>query len=86
MASMRATDRRRAAVSSVSGKLNALSPLATLARGYAVARDARGHALGSVAAFAPGQAFALVLRDGQVGATANTVLPGAMPAARGAAG
>jgi exodeoxyribonuclease VII large subunit len=66
MASMRATDRRRAAVSSLSGRLNALSPLATLSRGYAVARDASGQTLSSVEQFAIGAEFRLMLRDGSI--------------------
>jgi hypothetical protein len=48
-----------------------------------VARDAQGHALGSVTAFHAGQAFGLVLRDGQVGAIVNSVHPGVAPTARG---
>jgi exodeoxyribonuclease VII large subunit len=68
MASMRATDRRRAAVSSLSGKLNALSPLATLSRGYAVARDLSGKTLSSVEQFVVGAEFRLMLRDGSIAA------------------
>jgi len=81
----RNVERRRARVQEVAGRLDALSPLNTLARGYAVARDTNGHALGSAAAFAAGQAFTLVLRDGQVDATVDHVHPGAAPTARGAA-
>ena len=81
----RSVERRRARVQQVAGRIDALSPLNTLARGYAVARDAQGHALGSATAFAPGQPFALVLRDGEVDATANAVRPGAAPTARGVA-
>jgi exodeoxyribonuclease VII large subunit len=79
----RAVERRRAGLQQVAGRLDALSPLNTLARGYAVARDAQGRALGSVAAFAAGQAFALVLRDGQVDATVTGVRPGAPPTVGG---
>jgi exonuclease VII large subunit len=46
-----------------------LSPLATLARGYSVARDASGATLASAAHFAPGLDFDLLLRDGTVRAT-----------------
>ena len=81
----RSVERRRARVQQVAGRIDALSPLNTLARGYAVARDAQGHALGSVTAFSGGQDFSLVLRDGQVGATVTSVHPGALPTARGAA-
>jgi len=57
---------RKTALGHVAGKLNALSPLATLGRGYAVARDAEGRALTSVESFQDGDAFELVLRDGLV--------------------
>ncbi|MBI2408218.1 MAG: exodeoxyribonuclease VII large subunit [Gemmatimonadetes bacterium] len=81
----RTVERRRARVQQVAARIDALSPLNTLARGYAVARDAQGHALGSAAAFAAGQAFALVLRDGQVDAVVSGVRPGAPPTAGGTA-
>lgn len=81
----RSVERRRSRVQQLAGRIDALSPLNTLARGYAVARDAEGHALGSSAAFRAGQAFALVLRDGQVDASVTAVRPGAPPSAGGAA-
>ena len=46
--------------------LHALSPLATLARGYAVARRTDGTTLGSASSFTPGMPFELTLRDGVV--------------------
>jgi len=57
---------RRARLEAVAGRLHALSPLATLARGFAVARGADGEPLTSAHQFSPGLAFALVLRDGRV--------------------
>ena len=54
-------------------RLNDLSPLATLARGYAAARDDAGRTLSSVAAFAPGAPFDLMLRDGVVHAVTTSV-------------
>ncbi|MHB1097298.1 MAG: exodeoxyribonuclease VII large subunit [Gemmatimonadaceae bacterium] len=81
----RSVERRRSRVQQLAGRIDALSPLNTLARGYAVARDAEGHALGSADAFRVGQAFALVLRDGQVDASVTAVRPGAPPSAGGAA-
>lgn len=66
-AASRDTERRRARVAAVAGTLHALSPLATLARGYAVARDrASGTTLSNVADFAPDRDFTLTLRDGDV--------------------
>lgn len=70
---VRAVERKGARLSQLSGRLHALSPLATLSRGFAVARDANGHALTSVAAFAPHMEFDVVLRDGRVGAKVTHV-------------
>src|SRR6058998_3796316 len=53
-------------LSGVSGQLDALSPLKTLERGYAVARDAEGRVLRRVAQFPPGLAFRLRVVDGDV--------------------
>ena len=52
-------------------RLHALSPLATLGRGYAVARSAEGETLTSVRHFAAGMPFQLLLRDGAVRALAQ---------------
>jgi exodeoxyribonuclease VII large subunit len=71
-AAARYAERRRAAVEALAGRLHALSPLATLGRGYAVARDARsGATLAAAAEFAPGRAFDLLVRDGRVRAVAQ---------------
>jgi exodeoxyribonuclease VII large subunit len=70
-AAVRAAERRRARLESAAGRLHALSPLATLARGYAVARDETGRHLPAAADFAPGLPFTLVLRDGEVAATVD---------------
>jgi exodeoxyribonuclease VII, large subunit len=59
----------------LSGRLNALSPLATLERGFAVARDASGQTLSSLAEFATGQSFVLRVRDGDVTARTESVRP-----------
>ena len=48
-------------------------PRATLERGYAVARDANGRTLASVADFTPGREFTLRLRDGELDAEARAV-------------
>lgn len=57
---------RHAAIQALAGRLDALSPLATLGRGYAVARSLEGQALASVEDFAPGRAFDVLLADGAV--------------------
>jgi exodeoxyribonuclease VII large subunit len=69
----RLTERRRSRIAELGGRLNALSPLATLDRGYAVARGADGRALTSTGAFAKDMAFDLVLRDGKVAARVTGV-------------
>lgn len=74
-ASRSAIDRRGSRIGSAAGRLHALSPLATLARGYGIARDDDGRTLASVAAFTPGQDFDLRVRDGTVRSTANTITP-----------
>jgi exodeoxyribonuclease VII large subunit len=68
---LRTTERRAARVAELGGRLNALSPLATLQRGYAIARNGDGTALSSVRQFAAGMPFNLVLRDGTVAARAT---------------
>jgi len=69
----RLTERRRSRVVALGGRLNALSPLATLERGYAVTRGRDGHALTSASQFEPGLAFDVLLRDGTVSARAEDV-------------
>jgi exodeoxyribonuclease VII large subunit len=68
---------RDAAVRALAGRLDALSPLATLGRGYAVARSLDGVAMASVTEFAPGTKFDLLLGDGAVRATAEARRSGA---------
>ena len=65
--------RNRSTLGTAAARLNALSPLATLSRGYAVARDAYGGALTSVQHFKPGLDFELLLHDGKVNAEARSV-------------
>jgi exodeoxyribonuclease VII large subunit len=62
-------ERRRAMLTAEAVRLDGLSPLATLARGYAVARNDAGDTLGSVSQFAAGDRFDLLLRDGSVRAS-----------------
>jgi exodeoxyribonuclease VII large subunit len=66
---------RRAALGALAGRLHALSPLATLDRGYGVARDAKGRTLASIEDFAAGSAFVLRVRDGEVTSSVNAVRP-----------
>lgn len=72
-AAVRIVDKRRSVMSGAAGRLNALSPLATLSRGYGVARRPDGEALTSAMQFAPGESFDLTLHDGVVDATVESV-------------
>jgi len=69
----RVVERRRARLQQVSGRLDALSPLAVLARGFAVARAADGGTLGRAAAFTVDAPFDLLLHDGRVHARTLSV-------------
>jgi exodeoxyribonuclease VII large subunit len=75
-ASRRCAERARARLETAAARLNGVSPLATLARGYAVAQEPGGRALTSVARFNSGDPFELLLRDGRVGARAESVESG----------
>lgn len=67
-------ERRNASLGTAAARLHALSPLATLARGYAVARDpSDGRTLGSATQYREGMRFDLQLRDGIVRSTAQDV-------------
>jgi exodeoxyribonuclease VII large subunit len=59
-------ERRRLALEGIAGRLHALSPLATLARGYAVITDGEGAPVTSVTAVKPGDAIVARLRDGSI--------------------
>jgi exodeoxyribonuclease VII large subunit len=64
-------ERCRHRLGAASGRLDALSPLRILERGYAVARDGDGRVLRRVAQFPPGLRFRLRLADGEVAARAG---------------
>ena len=69
----RGVERRRARVQTLAGRLDALSPLATLERGYAVARDDAGRVMASTRQFAIGEEFQLSVRDGEIRARTTEV-------------
>lgn len=54
-------------------RIRALSPLATLRRGYAVLSDAEGRALPSVATLERGRPIHIRVADGRIGATTTSV-------------
>jgi exodeoxyribonuclease VII large subunit len=61
----------RARLEGTAARLESVSPLAVLQRGYAVVSDAAGRPLTSVAKVAPGARLRLRFADGEVGATAD---------------
>ena len=64
-------ERRGARLDQLGGKLDALSPLKVLQRGYAVARDGEGRVLKHTGDFQAGLEFRLTVSDGDVGARAT---------------
>jgi exodeoxyribonuclease VII large subunit len=76
-------ERARGALSSLVGRLDALSPLATLRRGYAVARGSDGRVLHSVEDLPPGLRFHLRVADGSVAAESLGRMPSSEEAGRG---
>ncbi|HRP08459.1 MAG TPA: exodeoxyribonuclease VII large subunit [Gemmatimonadales bacterium] len=65
----RRLDRIDAGLATVAGRLDALSPLAVLGRGYAVPLDRNGKVLRRIADFVPGTSFRLRVSDGEIAAT-----------------
>jgi exodeoxyribonuclease VII large subunit len=69
-----AVERRRAGLHGTAGRLRALSPRATLERGYAIVRTEAG-ILRSAAATAPGERLDVELAEGALGARVEDVRP-----------
>lgn len=65
-AAARVVAARREGVAAVAGRLHALSPLSTLARGFAVPLDSEGRLLRRAADFLPGMRYRLRVVDGTV--------------------
>jgi len=71
-AALRAAVREaRARLGGASARLESVSPLAVLKRGYVLVSDPAGHALTAAAAVSPGARLRLRFADGEVGATAD---------------
>jgi exodeoxyribonuclease VII large subunit len=73
----RRLDRGRIELQSAAAALNALSPLATLDRGYAIVRTEDGKTIRSVRAIEPGDAVNLVFADGSAAAVIEGITPNA---------
>ena len=65
---VRALEHRATHLAGLARSLNALSPLATLERGYAIAFDALGRSLPSIERVRPGDAVRVRVRDGEIDA------------------
>jgi exodeoxyribonuclease VII large subunit len=70
----RLVDRRKREVRAGAGRLDALSPLSTLRRGYAVARSVDGKVLRAKTDFEVGTEFVVLVSDGQVVAETLRIL------------
>ncbi len=66
-------ERKKQGLGACVGKLEALSPLAVLQRGYAVAHDAGGEVATSVKAFVPGDRITVRFADGAAQATVDEI-------------
>ncbi len=66
-------DRKKQGLAASIGKLEALSPLAVLQRGYAVAQNADGEVTTSAAAFDAGDKITVRFADGAVDATVDSI-------------
>ncbi len=67
------TESRRRALGELAARLDALSPLAVLTRGYAIALDGRGKAIRQASDLAAGDRFVLRLGRGKVRARAESI-------------
>ncbi|MBW7573471.1 exodeoxyribonuclease VII large subunit [Caproiciproducens faecalis] len=69
----RKTADARAALSSVSGRLNALSPLATLSRGYSIVYGQDGHVVTRASNLKTGERISVLLKEGTLGCVVDSV-------------
>jgi len=77
--------RQQARIAHAGQLLAALSYRGVLARGFALVRDAQGHAVHAAAGVGPGARLSLEFSDGRVAATADTDRPAATVVAKPAA-
>jgi exodeoxyribonuclease VII large subunit len=74
-AARRLVEHRRLQLARLGGQLEALSPLATMGRGYVVATRGDGVLVSSVQGLVPGDHLDLHLRDGRAAVRVQTVMP-----------
>jgi exodeoxyribonuclease VII large subunit len=73
-------ERERTSVEHAIARVRAVSPHATLMRGYSIVVDGAGHAVGSVDAVALGDDLTAYLSDGQLSVAVRGITPGALGA------
>lgn len=71
--SARLTRPAEATLARLAASLDALSPLSVLSRGYAIARDARGHVVKDAAELSAGDEVTVLLGSGSFGASVTSV-------------
>jgi len=71
----RGVERETARIAELRGHLRALSPQATLDRGYAIVQNGEGHVVSTPAQAAPGSALRVTVSGGAFAATAGEELP-----------
>jgi exodeoxyribonuclease VII large subunit len=71
----RVTERRRQLIDLLAGKLDVLSPVATMARGFAIVTDATGGAVSSARRLSTGDAIGIRFQDGRATARVDAVEP-----------
>ena len=64
-------ERRRSKLANITGKIDALSPLAVLTRGYSAAFDESGKPISKASTLPRGKRFTLRLSDGTVSAVSE---------------
>ncbi|MBI1196108.1 MAG: exodeoxyribonuclease VII large subunit [Gammaproteobacteria bacterium] len=70
---LRRLERRRQTLAGLCRALDAVSPLATLARGYGIVRDGDGHVIKAVTDACVGQGVEVRLRDGRLACTVDRI-------------
>jgi exodeoxyribonuclease VII large subunit len=78
----RAAQDRRRALEQLSGRLQGLSPLSTMARGFAAVSDVEGRPIRSASALTTGDPFRVRFRDGRVAARVESVARDALEEAQ----
>jgi exodeoxyribonuclease VII large subunit len=68
---LRKTERLETTLEITQARLEAVSPLATLARGYAIVRHPDGRIVRQLTEVGPGDPLTVLISDGEIGVTVN---------------